>query len=113
MVSFVGVVLHGAEFYVADGNTASAHPPASVVRTEPVGVVPATLVSWVLADDDRSLGRTLGATAARAGLGLTLVVAALVGTAVRRFAARPDRLRSLRGRPAEWAGRAPPPLRMA
>lgn len=109
MVSFVGVVLHGAEFFVADG-IGSEPEPASVVRAEPVGVVPAALVSMTLGSDDRPDGRFAGPALVAAVL---VLPAAAVQAGVARwwFLVLPDRrLGTRRGRPAVWAGRAPPRL---
>lgn len=110
MVSFVGVVLHGAEFFVADG-IGSAPEPASVVRAEPVGVVPAALVSLALSGEDRPDGRFAGAAPVAPAPLLSGSPAVLAGVARWWFLVLPDRqLGARRGRPAVWAGRAPPRL---
>jgi len=107
VVSFVGVVLHGAEFFAADGN-GSAPEPASVVRSEPVGVVPAAVLSPA-DDDERPAGRF--------GPGLVGPVAApttapvVVGAVLWWFLVLPERRPGALGRrPAAWSGRAPPHL---
>jgi hypothetical protein len=109
VVSFVGVVLHGAEFFVADG-IGSEPEPASVVRAEPVGVVPAALVSLALGGEDRPDGRFAGVAPVAPALVLLGSPALLAGVRWWSLVLPDRRLGSGRGRPAVWAGRAPPRL---
>ncbi|HEY8543768.1 MAG TPA: hypothetical protein VIL36_01925 [Acidimicrobiales bacterium] len=117
VVVFLGVVLHGAEFLAADAGLAavSAEVSASAVRAEPVGVVPAAMVTTVLGSDQRSDGPVAKSGAKSIATVVTAVAAPGVGAgaAVWWCLALPDRRRvSSGGRPAVGAGRAPPRLRV-
>jgi hypothetical protein len=105
---FVGVVLHGAEFFVADGIRPPEQPASSAVRAEPLGVVPTLSAIRHIDDQTGPLASLTGGGPVGWAAGVAVAVPA-AGVAVSWFLLRTDRQAAAsRPRSTTRAGRAPP-----